>query len=94
MAKALVDAFSVAPVGLMDGPDDPWILLGIPVTDLWRLVLGGAVIHQNDLHILSPCQQRVYTFFHIRSAIIAGYCKSNQFHMIAPFHTFILAWLS
>ena len=79
VAQPLVDPFAVAAVGLMDGADDVGVALGIFICDGARFV-HGAVIHQDDLHLIAAGQQSVRTVAHIGCGIIAGHRKSNQFH--------------
>ena len=93
MPKSLVDTLAMAAVGLVNGPDDIGVLLGISVTDGWSVVFGRAVVYQNDFNVLSAAQQRVHAFFHIGGAVIAGHRKSNQFQVIAPFRTALCAWI-
>ena len=58
---ALVDPLAVAAVLLVDGPDDIGVLLGIAVADGGGVVLGGAVVHQNDLDVVAPLEQGLHT---------------------------------
>ena len=75
VAQPLVDPLSVAAVGLMNGPDHRGIFRGVSVADGGGIVLGGAVVNEDDLHLLSPGQERVDAFFHIGRAVVAGHRK-------------------
>ena len=59
-----VDCAAVALVGLMDGADDPGMPALQTVGDLRRPV-RGAVIDDEDLHLVSAHQQGADAVFHI-----------------------------
>ena len=79
VAEALVDSLPVAAVGLVDGPDDVRILLRVPVADGGGVVLGGAVVHQDDFNVVAPLEQGVHTVLHIGRRVVAGDGEGNQF---------------
>ena len=78
VAQALIHALAVAAVGLVDGSDNAGILLGIPVADGRGVVLGGAVVHQDDLNVIPSGQKGLHTVIHIGRGIVAGYRKGNE----------------
>ena len=74
----LIDSLAVAAVLLVDGPDDIGVLLGIAVADGGGVVFGGAVVHQNDLDVVAPLEQRLHTVVHIGRRVVAGDGKGDQ----------------
>ena len=78
VADALVDALTVAAVGLMDGPDNVGVLLLVAVADGRGVVLGGAVVHQDDLDVVAALEQGLHAVLHIGSGVITGDGKGNQ----------------
>ena len=65
IADALVHPLAVAAVGLVDGPDDIGVFFCVPVTDGRGVVLGGAVIHQNDFDVVPALEQGLHAVVHI-----------------------------
>ena len=91
VSDALVDSLSMAAVLLVDGPDNTGIPLLVTVTDGRGLILGGAVVHQDDLNIVPSLEQCVHTVLHIGRRVIAGDRESNEL-----FHVFLshCTWIS
>ena len=74
VSQAGVHRLPVSAVFLVDRPADARIIPLVFVRDLPGSVLGGAVVHDEDLHLLPPRQQALYTMTHIVFRIIAGNC--------------------
>ena len=74
IADALVDAFAVAAVLLMDGLDDGGIFGGVLVADG-----GGTIVHQDDLGLLSGGEQRLDAVAHIGRRVVARDGKADEF---------------
>ena len=79
VAHALVDALAMAAVLLMDDADDVRVLGGVLVGNAAGVV-GGAVVHQDDLGFLAGGQQRLDAAVHVGGGIVAGHGKGDQFH--------------
>ena len=79
IADALVDAFAVAAVLLMDGLDDGGIFGGVLVADGGGVVLGGTIVHQDDLGLLSGREQRLDAVAHIGRRVVARDGKADEF---------------
>ena len=71
---------AVAAVFLMDGFYDGGILFSVLVRNFCRFV-GGAVIHDENLHILPARKQRIDAFAHVLFRIVAGYRNCQKFHL-------------
>ena len=91
IADALVDALAVAAVFLVDGPDDGGVFGGVFVADGGGFVLGGPVVHQDDLGILTGGEQGVDTVAHISRGVITGHGKSNEL-LIHSYGTSFWCW--
>ena len=78
VAQALVDALAVAAVLLVDGPDDVRVLRGVAVADGGGVVLGGAVVHQDDLNVLPAGEQGLDAVIHIGGGVVAGNGEGNE----------------
>ena len=77
IADALVDPLAVAAVGLVDGPDNVGVLFGVAVADGGGVVLGGAVVHQNNLDVLPPLEQGLDAVVHVGRRVVAGDGKGD-----------------
>ena len=49
------------------------------VADGGGVVLGGAVVHQDDLNVVAPLEQGVHTVLHVGRRVVAGDGEGNQF---------------
>ena len=78
MAQTLIDPFPVAAVFLMDGAHDVGVLGGVAVADGGGVVLGGAVVHQNDLRLRPGGEQRLHAVVYVGGGIVAGDGKCNE----------------
>ena len=86
VADALVDPLAVAAVLLMDDPDDVGVLVGVRVADGGGVVLGGAVVHQDDLGVRAGGEQGVDAVAHIGRRVVARHGKGDKllFHNGTP----------
>ena len=69
--QSRVDSRAVAAVFLVDGPADSRVPAFIFICDLRRIVFRGAVVHNQDLHLIPAGKQRADTIFHIGRRIVA-----------------------
>ena len=65
---------AMSSVLLMDSTDNGRELCLIFICDLCGTILGGSVINDQDLYILSADQQGINTFSHILFRIVTGNC--------------------
>ena len=65
---------AMSAVLLMDSTDNGRELCLIFICDLCGTILGGSVINDQDLYILTADEQRINTFSHILFRIVAGNC--------------------
>ena len=72
VADALIHPLAVAAVLLVDGTDNFGVLFCVPVADGGGVVLGGAVIHQDDFNVVPALKERIHTVLHIRRRVVAG----------------------
>ena len=86
MAQTLIDPFPVAAVFLVDGAHDVGILGGVAVADGGGVVLGGAVVHQNDLDIVAALQNALDALVHIARGVIAGHGEGDEFFLACFVH--------
>ena len=73
--QACIYGLAVAAVLLMDGAADARIACLILVRDLGSVILGGAVVHDQDLHLVSARKQGLDAVSHIGLRIITGNCN-------------------
>ena len=74
---------AVAAVFLVDGPDDARILAFIRIRDL-RRVVPGAVVHDQDLHLVAARQQGFHRMVQVVLGIVAWDGDGQQLHMLNP----------
>ena len=72
--KTGIHCLAMPPVLLMDCPADGRVSSRIFIRNLCCPVLGRAIIHNDDLHLLPARKQGIDTMFHITLRVIAGYC--------------------
>ncbi len=82
LGQTLIDARPVAPVGLMDGPDDGGIFFLIGIGNFAGPV-RGPVVHHQHLHPLAALDQAVQAGFQIILGVIAGDHDAQQFHSVS-----------
>ena len=73
MGEPRVHRAAVALVGLMDGADDVGVLVLPAVADGRRVVLGRAVVHEQDLDVLAAGEQRLHAVIHVGCRVVAGH---------------------
>ena len=78
VAQALVDPFAVAAVLLVDDLNDIGVLRGVAVADGGGVILGGAVVHQDDLNVAAAGQQGADTLVHVVGGVVAGNGKGDE----------------
>ena len=64
MGQALVHTLAMAAIGLVNDPHHIGILFGIPVGN-GRGVIGGAIVHQDDLGLVAGLQEGFDAVVHI-----------------------------
>ena len=69
----------MAAVLLVDDPDDIGVLLGIAVGD-GAGVVPGAVVHQDDFHLVASLQEGVDAVLHVVLRVVAGDRECQKFH--------------
>ena len=79
VADALIHALAVAAVLLMDGLDDGGIFGGVLVADGGGVILGGTIVHQDDLGLLPGGEQGLDAVAHICRRVVARDGESDQF---------------
>ena len=79
VANALIHALAVAAVLLMDGLDDGGIFGSVLVADGGGVILGGTIVHQDDLGLLPGGEQGLDAMAHIGRRVIARDGKGNEF---------------
>ena len=79
VADALIDALAVAAVLLMDGLDDGGVLCGVLVADGGGVILGGTIVHQDDLGLLPGGEQGLDAVAHICRRVVARDGEGDQF---------------
>ena len=72
--KTGIDCLTVTSVFLVDGLADTRITCLVLVCDLSRIVLRGAVIHDQDFYLVSARKQRLDTVSHIAFRIVTWNC--------------------
>ena len=80
VGQALVYALAVAAVGLVDDPHHIGVLFGIPVGNGGG-VIGGAVVHQDDLGLIAGLQEGFDAAVHIGGRVVAGHRERDQFQV-------------
>ena len=78
MALALIDAFAMAAIFLMDNPDNVGIFLLIAISD-GAGVVRTAIIHQDDFRLFATVEQGLNAVVHICCGIVAWHRKGDQF---------------
>ena len=84
VAQALIDAFAVPAVLLMDDPYDAGILRGVRVGDGAGIVFG-AVVNDDDLHPVAAGEKAFDALVHVVLRIVAGHGNGQQFHTLSSF---------
>ena len=84
IANAEIQGGTMAAIGLMMNPNQTGITGGEPVRNRARLI-GGAVIHDQDVHFLPAGQQGRNRLLNIGGGVITGNDAGQQFHHIQPF---------
>ena len=79
VADALIHALAVAAVLLMDGLDDGGIFGGVLVADSGGVILGGTIVHQDDLGLLPGGEQGLDAVAHICRRVVARDGEGDQF---------------